>query len=386
MDGLLKDIRFALKSLLRSPAFSVVSVLTLGLGIGMSVAVWSVIDAVLIRPLPYPESDRLVIVGLTLPDHGTTGYPMSALDYFDYVERNQSFESMSAFFRDNLNITGGSMPERVSGALVSAGFFEVFRSAPQLGRGFRAEEDAPGGDPVAVISHPFWQRRFGGDQNVIGDTITVNGQRRAIVGVAPRGFDFPHNIEVWLPFSIEPAEEDRAHGWVTPIGRLRPGIEIDEAVADLGTINAWIEREHPDADQGRIVAIQPLKERLVGDARQSLLVLLQESPELGLAMLGSVSLWTRKLASKLELLTQRRVEERLAIYLLARTGGEELGPGDAIALAEPRNLIAAQCGTAPEVLSRTFRRLEEDGLLTAEQRQVIVHRPDDLRRLAEHLD
>mgnify|MGYP001815339671 CR=1 FL=1 len=122
-----------------------------------------------------------------------------------------------------------------------------------------------------------------------------------------------------------------------------------------------------------------------GLPRQSLLVLLQESPELGLAMLGSVSLWTRKLASKLELLTQRRVEERLAIYLLARTGGEELGPGDAIALAEPRNLIAAQCGTAPEVLSRTFRRLEEDGLLTAEQRQVIVHRPDDLRRLAEHL-
>ena len=210
MDGLLKDIRFALTSLLRSPAFSAVSVLTRGLGIGMSVAVWSVIDAVLIRPLPYPESDRLVLVGVTLPDHGTTGYPMSALDDLDCVERNQSFESMSAFFRDNLNITGGSMPERVSGALVSAGFFEVFRSAPQLGRGFRAEEDAPGGDPVAVISHAFWQRRFGGDQDVIGDTITVNGQRRAIVGVAPRGFDFPHNIEVWLPFAIEP-EIGRAH-------------------------------------------------------------------------------------------------------------------------------------------------------------------------------
>jgi CRP/FNR family transcriptional regulator len=132
---------------------------------------------------------------------------------------------------------------------------------------------------------------------------------------------------------------------------------------------------------------EAMEEALVwGLPRQSLLGLLANSPELGLAMLGSVSLWTRKLAAKLELLTQRRVEERLAIYLLARAAGDELGPGDAIALAEPRNLIAAQCGTAPEVLSRTFRRLEEDGVLTAEQRQVIVHRPDDLRRLAERLD
>ncbi len=122
-----------------------------------------------------------------------------------------------------------------------------------------------------------------------------------------------------------------------------------------------------------------------GLPRAALLELLASSPELGLAMLGSVSTWTRKLAAKLELLTQRRVEERLAIYLLGRAGARDLVPGDAIPLAEPRNLIAAQCGTAPEVLSRTFKKLEEDGLLTAEPKQVVVHRPDRLRVLAEHI-
>lgn len=122
-----------------------------------------------------------------------------------------------------------------------------------------------------------------------------------------------------------------------------------------------------------------------GLPRAALLELLASSPELALAMLGSVSAWTRKLAAKLELLTQRRVEERLAIYLLSRAGARDLAPGDAIPLAEPRNLIAAQCGTAPEVLSRTFRKLEEDGLLTAEPKQVVVHRPDRLRVLAEHI-
>jgi CRP/FNR family transcriptional regulator len=126
--------------------------------------------------------------------------------------------------------------------------------------------------------------------------------------------------------------------------------------------------------------------RLWGLPRAALLDLLHTAPELGLAMLGSISLWTRKLATKLELLTQRRVEERLAIYLLSRAGDRELMPGDTVELAEPRNLIAAQCGTAPEVLSRTFRRLEEDGLLSAAPRYVTVHQPDRLRELAEHIE
>jgi predicted permease len=274
MSGLLKDLRFAFRSLLRAPLFSLVTILTLGLGIGMSLAVWSVVDAVLIEPLPYPEADRLVAIGETLPNLGATGYPMSALDYLDHAERNRSFESMAAVFRNNFNITGGSVPERVRGALVSAAFFEVMDSAPQLGRAFRAEEDAPGTDLVAVISHGFWQRRFGGRFDVLGTTLNVNGRPHEVVGVTPEGFAYPPGAEVWLPIAIDAAEEDRAHGWVAPIGRLRPGVDIADAQADLEQINEWIERENVGTERGRVVVLEALKERIVGDARTSLVVLL----------------------------------------------------------------------------------------------------------------
>ena len=270
----INDIRFALRSLLRNPGFSAITTLTLGLGIGMSVAVWSVIDAVLIEPLPYPDADQLVEIGMTLPDLGTAGYPMSALDFLDYAEQNKSFEAMAAIFRENLNLTGGLSPERVTGSRVSAPFFTVMGVLPQLGRAFRNEEDAPGNDLVAVISNSLWQRRFGGRSNVLGETVVVNGRSHVIVGVGPAGFDFPRNTAIWLPIAIEPETEDRAHGWVTPVGRLRSGVQITDALTDLESIREWIEREHSDAREGRRIAIQPLKEIIVGAIRPSLLVLL----------------------------------------------------------------------------------------------------------------
>lgn len=271
---LINDARFAVRSLFRTPGFSAITILTLGLGIGMSVAVWSVVDAVLIEPLPYPDADRLVEIGLTLPDLGTAGYPMSALDYLDYAERNTSFEAMAAIFRENLNLTGGSSPERVAGAWVSAPFFTVMGVPPQHGRAFREEEDAPGKDLVAIISNSLWQRRFGGRSNVLGDTVVVNGRSHVIIGVAPEGSDLPRDTEIWLPIAIEPETEDRAHGWVVPVGRLRSGVQIEDARTDLESIREWIEREHDGAREGRRIALQPLKERIVGDVRPSLLVLL----------------------------------------------------------------------------------------------------------------
>ena len=271
---LINDTRFAVRSLFRTPGFSAVTILTLGLGIGISVAVWSVVDVVLIKPLPYPDADQLIEIGLTLPELGTTGYPMSALDYLDYAERNQSFEAMAAIFRENLNLTGGSSPERVTGARVSAPFFTVMGISPQLGRTFRSEEDAPGQDLVAVISNSLWQRRLGGRPDVLGDTVVVNGRSHVIVGVAPEGFDFPRNTEIWLPIAIEPETEDRAHGWVVPVGRLRSGVQMENTRTDLKAIREWIEREHADSREGRTIALQPLKERIVSAIRPSLLVLL----------------------------------------------------------------------------------------------------------------
>jgi putative ABC transport system permease protein len=249
-------------------------VLTLGLGIGMSVAVWSVIDAVLVEPLPYPEADRLVMIGETLPNLGATGYPMSALNYLDFAERNRSFESMAAVFRENLNVTGGSLPERLTGARVSASFFDVMKAPPRLGRGFRSEEDLPGNHLVAVISHGLWLRRFEGAEDAVGASLIINGQPHVVVGVAPEELDFPLASEIWLPIAIDPAHEDRGHGWVTPIGRIRSDVRISDAQEDLGAINQWIEREFPDAERDRIVVLEPLKQRLVGDVRPSLVVLM----------------------------------------------------------------------------------------------------------------
>jgi predicted permease len=274
MAGLGKDIRFALRALLQAPGFSLVSILTLGLGIGMSVAVWLVIDAVLIEPLPYPDPDQLVEIRMTQPERGPAGYPMSALDYRDYAERNRSFEAMAATFRENLNLTEQSSPERVSGAWVSWQFFDVMGVSLEHGRGFRPDEDQPGSDLVAVISHGLWQRRFAARPDALGETLAVNGQPHVIVGVAAKGFDFPGETELWLPIAVDFQAEDRGHGWVVPVGRLRSEVTIEEARADLTAIAEWIEREHLDSRSGRNVALMPLKETIVSDIRSSLLVLL----------------------------------------------------------------------------------------------------------------
>ena len=268
------DARFALRTLARNPGFAAVAILTLGLGIGMSVAVWSVVDAVLIEPLPYPDADRLVEMGMTETGRHAAGYPMSALDYRDYSERNQTFETMAATFRENLNLTGGASPERVSGAWVSAPFFAVMGIEPQLGRPFSTEEDVPGQDLVAVISHGLWQRHFGGDPDVLGQSVIVNGRPYVVVGVAPRDFAFPRDTELWLPIAIDWQNEDRGHGWVVPYGRIRQDLGLDEARTDLERIASQLRDEQPETSADRGVAIVPVKETIVGEIRPAVSVLL----------------------------------------------------------------------------------------------------------------
>ncbi len=272
--ALIKELRFASRSLARTPGFTLLAVLTLGLGIGMSVAVWSIVDAVLIEPLPYPDADRLVEIRMNQPERGTAGYPMSALDYLEYAERNRSFEAMAATFRESLNLTGGRAPERVSGALVSAPFFTVMGVSPQVGRSFGVEEDEPGRDPVAVISHSLWQRSFGARPDVLGDVLVANGRPHTIVGVMPWGFSFPNDTELWLPIAIDPEAEDRGHGWVVPVGRMLPNVRLGDARSDLETIAGWMQQEYPDTNADRSVVLSSLKDTIVGGVRPSLVVLL----------------------------------------------------------------------------------------------------------------
>ena len=271
---LFKDLRIAVRSLLRTPGFTSIAVLTLGLGIGMSVAVWSVIDTVLIEPLPYPDGDRLVEIRSIQPERHQAGHPMSTPDYFDLEQRQQTFDAMTAVFRGNLNLTGEENPERVSGAWVTARFFDVFGVPPELGRAFTAAEDAPGSDRVAVISHGLWQRRFNAARSTLGASVIIDGNPHVIVGIAPRGFTFPKDTELWVPLAIDLQVDDRSNGRVIGYGRLRPGVSISSARVDLETIAEQLRKEHPEANDGESFSVETLKDQIVGNVRSSLLILL----------------------------------------------------------------------------------------------------------------
>jgi putative ABC transport system permease protein len=271
---LIKDALYALRMFARKPGFTAIAVVTLGLGIGMSVAVWTLVDAVLIDSLPYPDADRLLQIRRSEPGRIPRGAPMSAFDYRDLAERNQTLEAVAATFAENVNLTGGSSPERVAGSWVSAPFFEVVGIAPDLGRGFRASDDAFGGDLVAVLSHGLWQRRFNGDPEVLGDSVMVNGRPHVVVGVAPEGFSFPGDTELWLPIAFDWENEDRGHGWLTVYGRIRQGLTLEAARSDLDRLADQLRVEQPDLNEDRGFRVVQVKRDIVGPITPSLLVLL----------------------------------------------------------------------------------------------------------------
>ena len=271
---LFKDIQFALRMFARTPGLTAVAVLTLGLGLGMTMTVWGVIDRVLVDPLPYPDSDRIVELRMSEPGREMVGVPMSVFAYQDIVDQSESFQSLTVTFNENINLTGGTSPQRVRGAWVSSSFFDVMGVPPRLGRGIRPEEDAVGGENVVVLAHGLWQSGYGGESDILGEKVMVNGRPHTVVGVAPEDFSYPRNVDVWLPISIDWAEEDRGHGWVVGFGRLAPGVPLSEARADLERISTWQQSEFPENHEGCTLIATPIKETIVGPVQSSLMVLL----------------------------------------------------------------------------------------------------------------
>src|SRR6266705_2575080 len=194
METLLKDLRYAVRMLLKGRVVTLIAILALMLGIGANTAIFSVINAVLLKPLPYPYPERLVRVYEKSPqfEQMAVSYP----NFLDWQREAKAFERMAVFRQQNFNITGGQEPERVSGRLVSAGFFSTLGVRPALGRDLRMEDDWPGAGPVAVLSHAFWQRRFGGDPNIIDKTLTINGKAYTVIGVLPASFKFYSPIDL----------------------------------------------------------------------------------------------------------------------------------------------------------------------------------------------
>jgi putative ABC transport system permease protein len=247
------------------------AILTLALGIGATTAVFSVVNGVLLRPLPYPEPERLVDIRQIWQEDGPG--PTTPPNFKDWRERASAFESMAAYYRGSANLSGTATPEHLNGAMVTAGFFQVMRAEPVLGRGFKPQEDRVGGDRVAVISYGLQQRTFNG-QAVVGQQIRLNGELHTIVGVAPRGFHFPGDTEVWLPAAFDYENESRSFGYISVVGRLKADATLEQARSEMTSVAAQLEQEYPEDNKSCGAALDLLSKRLVSRIRPALMMLL----------------------------------------------------------------------------------------------------------------
>ena len=274
----MNDFRYAFRQLRKSPGFTLVAVLTLALGIGANTAIFSVIYAVLLRPLPYPAADRLAIV--TETDANQPQISVSFPDYVDWKRDNTSFEEIAISRRESFNLSGlqGRAPEQISGAIVTANFFKVIGLTPQLGRVFTAEEDRVGGPLLAVISDRLWQRIFARDPNVLGRAVNFGNQPYTVIGVMPPEMSSPRTVEVWFP--VMRRTDDLAwqtrdnHPGLFGWARLKNGVTMEKALAELKQIAARLSKQYPDSNASVSVTVTPLLENQVGEYRASLALLL----------------------------------------------------------------------------------------------------------------
>jgi putative ABC transport system permease protein len=275
MGGFWQDIRYAIRSLIKSPGFTAVVVLILALGIGANVAMYSIIDTAMIRSLPYAEPERLVMGRATF--NGNVNPWASAYDFWDYQELSTSFENLAAFwgFPVNGTVTGGERPERLVINTASRELFPLLGVRPQIGRLPSGEEALEGAPSVALISHGLWQRRYGGAPDVIGRTMTLDGTSVEIIGVMPRGFSFRFAVDVWLPMRPDSpfVGARRFHNWLI-LGRLKPGVTLAEAQSEVDVISAQLEAQYPDSNTGKALLLTELQEAMVEGYRASLFMLM----------------------------------------------------------------------------------------------------------------
>ena len=270
-----QDIAYAVRTLRRNVGFATVSIFTVALGIGANTAIFSVVDAVLLRRLPYQEPDRLVMVWL---DNTVQGFHEDLTSYPNFAalaSENETLQSLAAFTTGGATFIGDGEPERLRGAIASVEFFNVMGVPALYGRTFVAEDDVPGDDQIVLLSHGLWQRRFGADQAIIGSTIVLNGAARTVVGVMPPGFRFPQDVDLWTPLAPSESSRNNRFGlWLWTVGRLQPDVSVQQARADLGAIMKRLEEDYPDSNTGYAIAVNSLHSQLVGDVRQALLVLM----------------------------------------------------------------------------------------------------------------
>ena len=274
METLIKDIRYAMRSLIKRPGFFAVAVITLALGIGANTAIFNTVNAVLLRPLSFPESERIVLLEGINPAKGITQSNMSVPDLVDWQRQSQSFEQLAGFVSGGSLLTSNDETERVRASGVSADFFALMRTNAAMGRSLQADDSSPGHEPVAVLSNALWQKRFGGASGIVGTKIILSGKSTTIVGVMPPNFDYPQQSELWVPFALDAVNERRDNRYINVIGRLKPGVTVEQAQADVNTINQRLAQAYTETNTGWSVTVWNLRERLVRSMRTALLVLL----------------------------------------------------------------------------------------------------------------
>ena len=280
----MNDLRYAFRQLIKSPGFTFIAVLTLALGIGANSAIFSVIDTVLLLPLPYPHSEQIVTVSQTVRSTGVSTEDVSPANFIDWQTQNSVFSAMACARGWPANLSGGEQPERVRATVVSAQFFSLFGAQPILGRTLGPNDAKPGNSHVVVLGHELWVRRFGGDRSILGRDLLLDGEKFTVVGIVPAGFSPDEYGELWVPspwdvpvHPLSPNDnprEMRDRSYLDAWARLKTGVTLARAQAEMSAIAARLEHQYPDADQDTGIALVPLHEQMVGGIRPMLLMLL----------------------------------------------------------------------------------------------------------------
>ena len=360
LADILRDARYGVRQLIKSPTFASVAILTLALGIGATSAMFSVINGVLLRPLPFPEPESLVRVNEIVPQYGR--FSVAPATFFDWRGQSTSFERIVAVQNGSASFAGSNGAERINNALVSWDFFEMARLHPVKGRGFTAEDDVPGRNNVVVLSHTMWLQRFGGDPNVVGRVTRLNGAPATIVGVMPAGFAYPAGAEYWTPIALNQAKATRGGHFLAVVARLKPGVTVAQAGAEMKMISERLAKQYPKESADESAEVVPVLEQMVGGARQSLLALLAAVAVVVLIACGNVanlllvraSVREREIAIRTALGAgkPRLVRQMLAESLVLAIGGGLLGVLLAYLALRPIQTLGA--GSIPRVQEITI--------------------------------
>ena len=275
MQSFLQDISYGIRMLKKNPGVTILAIVALALGIGVNTAIFSVADAFLLRPVPYPNLDRVVTLYETVPQRNIDDNAASPADFDDWKKQTKSFDRLAAFQWYSVNLTGEGNPQRVQAFLVSQNFFDTLSEQPVLGRAFLPEEEQPGKDHEVILTNGLWERRYGSDRNVVGKSIQIDRESYTVVGVMGKDFKYPFSVELWMPLAMDAKEKAiRKSHYLFTLGQLKPGASVSQARAELVAINSRLSTEYPQTNKGWGVRVLPFRQAVSGDLTRQYTLLL----------------------------------------------------------------------------------------------------------------